>query len=109
MTEVRKTFLVTDAQLWNSLPVNVRSSTSINSFEQNYCNFIKEGYAGLDSFPISELFISSDPFLILHSFYPFLPFFTAFILFNIHKLVLHILGKDHKFTSSKLRSVTLGK
>ena len=29
-----------------------KSSTSINAFKQNYCNFIKKGYAGLDSFPI---------------------------------------------------------
>ena len=53
MTEARKTFLVTDAQLCNSLPVNIRSSMRITAFEQNYGNFIKEGYAGLDSFPIS--------------------------------------------------------
>ena len=52
-TEDGKTFLVTAAKLWNFLPINIRSSTSINAFERNYCNFIKEGYAGLDSSPIS--------------------------------------------------------
>ena len=31
---------------------------------------------------------------------PFLPFFTAFTLINICKLVLYILGEGHKFTSS---------
>lgn len=52
-TEGGKTFLITAAKLWNSLPINIRSSTSINAFKQNLCNFIKQGYAGLDSFPIS--------------------------------------------------------
>ena len=52
-TEDGKTFLVTAAKLWNFLPINIRSSTSINAFERNYCNVIKEGYAGLDSSPIS--------------------------------------------------------
>ena len=52
-TEVGKTFLDTTAKLWNSLPINIRSSASINAFKHNYCNFINEGYAGLDSFPIS--------------------------------------------------------
>ena len=52
-TEGGKTFLITAAKLWNSLPVNIRSSTSINAFKQNLCDFIKQGYAGLDSFPIS--------------------------------------------------------
>ena len=52
-TEGGKTFLVTTAKLWNSLPIKIRSSTSIKAFKQNYCNFIKEGYADLDSFPIS--------------------------------------------------------
>ena len=48
----KKTFLVTAAILWNSLTLNIRSSTSINAFKQNYCNFIKNGYAGFN-FPIS--------------------------------------------------------
>ena len=29
------------------------SISSIDAFKQNYCNLIKEGYAGLNSFPIS--------------------------------------------------------
>ena len=52
-TEGGKIFLVTAAKLWNSLPIKIRSSTSIKAFKQSYCNFIKEGYADLDSFPIS--------------------------------------------------------
>ena len=63
-TEGGKTFFVTAAKLWNSLPtredkaplllpINIRSSTIINAFKQKYCNFIIESYAGLDSFPIS--------------------------------------------------------
>mgnify|MGYP006862618620 CR=1 FL=1 len=52
-TEGGKTFLITAAKLWNSLPINIRSSTSINAFKQNLCNFIKQGYADLDSFHIS--------------------------------------------------------
>ena len=46
--ESGKTFLVIAAKLWNSLPINIRSSTSVNAFKHNYCNFIKDGYAGLD-------------------------------------------------------------
>lgn len=49
-TEGGKTLLVTAAKLWNSLPITIRSGTSINACKQNSC---KEGYAGLDSFPIS--------------------------------------------------------
>ena len=45
-TEGGKTFLVTAAKLWNSLTINIRSSTSINASKQNYCNFIKDSYAG---------------------------------------------------------------
>ena len=52
-TEGGKTFLITAAKLWNSLLINIRSSTSINAFKQNFCNFLKQGYAGLDSFPTS--------------------------------------------------------
>ena len=52
-TEGGKTFLVTATKIWNSLPINTRSSTSVNAFKQNYGNFIKEGYAGLNSFPVS--------------------------------------------------------
>ena len=52
-TEGGKTFLITAVKLWNSLPINIRSSTSINAFKQNLCTFIKQGYADLDSFPIS--------------------------------------------------------
>ena len=49
-TEGEKTFLVIDvAKFWNFLPIDIRSSTSVNAFKQNYCNFIKQGYAGLDS------------------------------------------------------------
>ena len=65
-TESGKTFLVTAIKLWNSLPINTRSSTSVNAFKQNYVNFIKEGYAGLNGFPVSQFFVLSDPFLILH-------------------------------------------
>ena len=41
--------------LGTRLPINIRSSTSINAFKQTFFNFIKEGYAGhgLDSFSIS--------------------------------------------------------
>ena len=52
-TEGGKTFVITAAKLWNSLPINIRSSTSINAFKPKLCIFIKQGYAGLDSFPIS--------------------------------------------------------
>ena len=33
-TEGGKTFLVTAAKLWNSLPINIRSSNSINASKQ---------------------------------------------------------------------------
>ena len=56
-TEGGKTFLVTAAILWNSLPLNIRSSTSITAFKQNYCNFIKDGYAGFITFPFHNSFI----------------------------------------------------
>ncbi len=35
------------------LPIYIRTSTSIKAFKHNYSNFIKEGYADLDSFLMS--------------------------------------------------------
>ena len=52
-TEGGKTFLTSSFLLWNSLPVKVRSSNSINSFKRKYIEYVREGYANIDHFPIS--------------------------------------------------------
>ena len=52
-TEGGKTFLTSSILLWNSLPVKIRSSESINSFKRRYIEYIKEGYANMNHFQIS--------------------------------------------------------
>ncbi|XP_078363859.1 uncharacterized protein LOC144648098 [Oculina patagonica] len=52
-TEGGRTFLVSATKCWNSLPIYIRTSTSIKAFKHSYSYFIKEGYADLDSFPMS--------------------------------------------------------
>ena len=52
-TEGGKTFLTSSILLWNSLPVKIRSSDSINSFKGKYIEYVREGYANIDHFPIS--------------------------------------------------------
>ena len=37
--------------LWNSLPVKLRSSESINAFKRTYIKYVKKGYANIDHFP----------------------------------------------------------
>ena len=56
VTKGGKTFLTTSTLLWNSLPVNIRSSESINAFKHKYIKYIKEEYANIDHFPISQYF-----------------------------------------------------
>ena len=51
-TEGGRTFLISTTKLWNSIPKDIRCSTSTNAFKKNYRNYIKEGYAGIDRFPI---------------------------------------------------------
>ena len=51
-TEGGKTFLTSSILLWNSLPVKIRSSESINSFKRRYIEYIKEGYANINHFQI---------------------------------------------------------
>ena len=52
-TEGGRTFLISATKFWNSIPTNIRCSTSINAFKKNYRNYTKEGYASIDRFPIS--------------------------------------------------------
>ena len=79
-----KTFLVKATKFWNSLPINIRSYARIYAFKQNYCDFIKEGYAGLDSFPIIPL-NNGITFTVLFCFVPFLSFLSAFTFLTVIK------------------------
>ena len=65
------------------LMINIRSSTSINAFKQNYCNFIKQGYAGLDSWHRQTLFNIQYVYYFFVVCYLFLATFTLFSCFYL--------------------------
>lgn len=48
-----KTFTISAIKLWNSMPVSIRSSSSISTFQKNYRVFLLKQYAGLDHFNTS--------------------------------------------------------
>ncbi len=52
-TEGGRTFAVTAVKEWNKLPINIRSSQNVKLFINNYVNYLKESYVGLDHFSIS--------------------------------------------------------
>ena len=41
-TEGGTTFCISAIKRWNSVPINIRSSTSIKSFNKNYINYCRE-------------------------------------------------------------------
>ena len=52
-TEGGRTFLISTIKLWNTLPVDIRSSNSIRAFKQNCFEFFKNSYVEIDHFCIS--------------------------------------------------------
>ena len=52
-TEGGKTFLASTIKLWNTLPIEIRRSNSINVFKRQYLNLLKDQYKDLDHFSIS--------------------------------------------------------
>ena len=52
-TEGGRTFLISTIKLWNTLPVDIRSSNSIRAFKQNCFEFFKNSYVEIDHFCMS--------------------------------------------------------
>ncbi len=55
------TFAVMAVKEWNKLPTNIRSSQNVKLFKNNYVNYLKESYVGLDHFsiPLVKLYFST--------------------------------------------------
>ena len=56
-TEGGKSFVVSAIKLWNSIPANIRLSSTIRTFKKNYCIFLMHQYIDLDHFTFLKLFV----------------------------------------------------